>query len=43
MLIGSETNIGAGAFDYDFGGLEDTDNKLTKSYKNLVYITPSFF
>ena len=30
-----ETSIGAGGFDYDFGALEDTDNKFTKSYVNL--------
>ena len=28
--------IGAGAFDYDFGALDDTDNPLTKSYLNLM-------
>ena len=32
----TETSIGAAAFDYDFGALEDTDNKLTKSYTNLM-------
>ena len=30
------TRIGAGALDYDFGALEDADNKLTKSYENLA-------
>ena len=29
--------IGAGAFDYDFGALDDVDNPLTKSYMDLVY------
>ncbi|KAF9778983.1 cytochrome P450 [Thelephora terrestris] len=29
--------IGAGAFDYDFGALEETDNKFTKSYANLIF------
>ncbi|KAF9779010.1 cytochrome P450 [Thelephora terrestris] len=29
--------IGAGAFDYDFGALENTDNKFTKSYANLLF------
>ena len=29
--------IGAGAFDYDFGALDDTDNPLTKSYLNMMY------
>ena len=33
----SETRIGAGALDYDFGALKDADNKLTKSYENLAY------
>jgi hypothetical protein len=33
------TSIGAGAFDYDFGALENTNNKLTKSYKNLVCVS----
>jgi len=28
--------IGAGAFDYDFGALDETDNPLTKSYTNLM-------
>ena len=30
--------IGAGAFEYDFGALDDTDNPLTKSYQNLMYV-----
>ena len=34
---GSESRIGAGAFEYDFGALEDTDNKFTKSYTNMTY------
>ncbi|KAF9645980.1 cytochrome P450 [Thelephora ganbajun] len=29
--------IGAGAFGYDFGALENTDNKLAKSYVNLTF------
>ena len=29
--------IGAGAFEYDFGALDDADNPLTKSYRNLMY------
>ena len=29
--------IGAGAFDYDFGALDDTDNPFTKSYTNVLY------
>ena len=33
----SETSIGEGAFGYDFGALENTDNKLTRSYRNLAY------
>ena len=37
----SKTSIGAGAFDYDFGALENTDNKLTKSYTNLMYVSVS--
>lgn len=28
--------IGAGAFDYDFGALDDVDNPLTKSYTNVM-------
>ena len=28
--------IGAGAFEYDFGALDDADNPLTKSYLGLV-------
>jgi len=28
--------IGAGAFEYDFGALDDTDNPLTKSHLNLM-------
>ena len=35
--------IGAGAFDYDFGALDDTDNPFTKSYTNVLYdyLSPS--
>lgn len=29
--------VGAGAFEYDFGALDDADNALTKSYMNLMY------
>ena len=29
--------IGAGAFEYDFGALDDADNPFTKSYTNLMY------
>ena len=29
--------IGAGAFEYDFGALDETDNPFTKSYQNLLY------
>ena len=29
--------IGAGAFEYDFGALDETDNPFTKSYTNLLY------
>ena len=28
-----------GAFDYEFGALDNLDNPLTKSYTNLVYST----
>jgi len=33
----SETSIGEGAFGYDFGALENADNKLAKSFKSLAY------
>jgi len=33
--------VGAGAFEYDFGALDDADNPLTKSYMNLMYDHPS--
>ena len=29
--------MGVGAFGYDFGALENADNKLTKSYTNMMY------
>jgi len=29
--------VGAGAFGYDFGALENTDNKFTKSYMGLAF------
>jgi len=29
--------IGAGAFAYNFGALDDADNPLTKSYMNVAY------
>ena len=32
--------IGAGAFEYDFGALDETDNPFTKSYTNLLYDYP---
>jgi len=28
-----------GAFDYEFGALDDLDNPLTKSYTDLAYST----
>jgi len=31
--------IGTGAFEYDFGALEDSDNLLTRTYSNLVYVS----
>ena len=31
--------IGTGAFDYDFGALDEKDNQLTKSYMNVMYAT----
>ena len=34
----SPKSIGAGAFDYNFGALDDTDNPFTKSYMNLMYV-----
>lgn len=34
-----KTSIGAGAFDYDFGAVENTNNKLTKSYTDLMYVS----
>ena len=37
MENSSLTRIGAGAFEYDFGALDDSDNPLTKSYRNLMY------
>ena len=33
--------IGAGAFEYDFGALDDADDPFTKSYTNLLYDYPS--
>ena len=33
----SETSIGEGAFGYDFGALEDADNKFAKSFTGLAY------
>lgn len=32
-------NTITGAFDYDFGALDDLDNALTKSYTDIVYST----
>jgi len=33
----SKTRVGAGAFDYDFGAVENTDNKFTKTYSNMTF------
>jgi len=33
----SVKSIGAGAFEYDFGALDETDNPFTKSYMNITY------
>ena len=38
----SPERIGAGAFGYDFGALDDLDNLFTKSYTNLMYGRLSF-
>jgi hypothetical protein len=35
VVLINETSIGTGGFGYDFGALENTDNKFTKSYVNL--------
>ena len=32
--------IGAGAFEYDFGALDDADNQLAKSYTDIMYGCP---
>ena len=32
--------FGTGAFDYDFGALDEKDNELTKSYMNVMYGRP---
>ena len=32
--------IGAGAFDYDFGAIDEAENPLTKSYEDLAYEPP---
>ena len=32
--------IGAGAFEYDFGALDDADNPLAKSYTDIMYDQP---
>jgi len=37
-----ETSIGDGAFGYDFGALESTDNRFTKSFTDLGYGSPPF-
>ena len=29
--------FGTGAFDYDFGALDEKDNQLTQSYMNVMY------
>ena len=42
LIVNSSLNrMGAGAFDYDFGALDDSDNSFTKSYTNLMYDHPS--
>jgi len=33
----SEASIGEGAFGYDFGALENADNKLAESFTSLTY------
>jgi len=38
LIVGpSLQRIGAGAFEHDFGALDDTDDPFTKSYMNLLY------
>ena len=37
----SLNRIGAGAFEYEFGALDDADNPLAKSYADLMYDHPS--
>lgn len=31
--------IGAGAFEYEFGALDDSDNLLAQTYRNLLYVS----
>ena len=33
------TRIGAGAFEYEFGAVDGSDNPLTKSYFNLGHVS----
>ena len=35
--------IGSGAFEYEFGALEDSDNLLTRTYSNFVYVSTLHF
>ncbi|KAF9785284.1 cytochrome P450 [Thelephora terrestris] len=37
VVIDVHSCIGAGAFDYDFGAVENTDNKFTKTYTNMTF------
>jgi hypothetical protein len=39
MLRYAPLNSSPGAFDYEFGALDNLDNPLTRSYTNLVYST----
>ena len=36
-MILSLKSFGTGAFDYDFGALDEKENQLTKSYMNVMY------
>jgi hypothetical protein len=33
------SRIGTGAFEYEFGALDDSDNPLAKTYYNLLYVS----
>ena len=33
------SRIGTGAFEYEFGALDDSDNPLAKTYSNLLYVS----